>query len=86
MRGSRKTPLVEAGFDYVRALLDLRTRFTYDHIAEYCGYDSKGTIASILSGAIPLHPQGEAIYILYVETFGRKPPRVVQKSEPLIAA
>ena len=71
-----KWPPVEAGFDYVKALLELRTQFTYEYIAERCGYESKGSITKTLAGAIPPHPQGEAIYILYVETFGRKPPNV----------
>lgn len=83
--GSKKTPLVQAGYDYAMAILELRSRFTYDRIAEFCGYESKGAIANILCGGIPLHPQGEAIYILYFETFGRKPPAIVQKTEPALS-
>ena len=77
-----KIPMVQAGFNYAAALLKLRARYTYDQIAEYCGYESKGSVSDILAGKTPLHPQGEAIFILYVETFGHKPPANVRNSAP----
>lgn len=71
-----RPPAVEAGFDYARAIMDLRACMTYEEIADYCGFESKQTIANIVAGRrIPQHPQGEALYILYFETFNRKPPR-----------
>lgn len=66
-------PPIQAGFDYSRALLELRRRFTYDEIAQACGWESRSSVARILTGTVPHHPQGEALYILYVETFKRKP-------------
>jgi hypothetical protein len=66
-------PPIQAGFDYVQTLLELRVRFTYDEIAHRCGWESGASISKILKGAIPAHPQGEALYILYFETTGRKP-------------
>lgn len=65
----------EPGFDYQAALLRLNTIYNYDQIAEFCRYGSKGSIAKVLSGkTIPLHPVGELIYILYVETFNKEKP------------
>lgn len=83
-----RAPWVAAGFDYANAVLELRGIkspygvLTYDRIAEICGYESKSSIAEILTGHIPPHPQGEALYILYVETLHRKPPAKVRQSEP----
>ena len=66
-------PVVQAGFDYATALLKIRNEMTYQQIAEYCGYESPNAIYKIISGSIPSHPAGEAIYILYVELFNSKP-------------
>ena len=66
-------PPIQAGFDYPVTLLELRTVMSYEEIAAACGWESKSSIVRVLNGAIPAHPQGEALYILYVETFGRKP-------------
>lgn len=76
------------GFDYAAAVRELHRYLTYDQIAEYCGYESKRSILNVLTGAIPDHPKGEAIYILFVEMFRMKPPqrRVnVQSAAPLPA-
>ena len=62
------------GFDYQRAILDLSRRLTYEEIAKAIGYDSKGSISAILKGTVPSHIQGEAIWALYCDTFGQKPP------------
>lgn len=67
-------PFVPVGFDYAQTILELRSRISYERIAEYCGYENKGSIAAVVEGAIPLHPAGEALYALYLEIFGRKPP------------
>ena len=65
----------DPGFNYVAALLELDKVYSQDEIAEFCRYGSKASISNVASGkSIPLHPQGELIYILYVETFGKKPP------------
>ena len=68
-----RKPTVQAGYDYKRAVLELRATMTYKEISEYCGWDSKSTVNGILKGAIPSHPQGEALYILYTEVMNRKP-------------
>lgn len=83
MKPAREPPLHEqVGFDYAQAVREIHRLLTYDEIAERIGYDSKGSISRILDGAVPKHVQGEAIWALYIELFGRKPPLNVQKREP----
>ena len=67
-------PVVPVGFDYSKALLEVREFMTYDEIAEYLGYGSKASILQIIRGTLPAHPQGEAIWVLYRSLFARKPP------------
>ena len=63
------------GFDYVGALKDLLARMTYEEVAYRLGYKSTGAVASIVKrGHVPSHQHGEALWVLYVEMFGRKPP------------
>lgn len=66
----------QVGFDYSRAVLEINhSGWSYERIADYCGYEDKSAISRIASGdRTPSHPAGEAIYILYVELFGKKPP------------
>lgn len=64
----------EYGFDYGLALAELLRHFSYEQIAGFLGYRSKASISKLMSGAIPDHPRGERLYILYFEFFGRKPP------------
>ena len=74
----------DVGFDYARALTEISEQMTYDQIAEYCGYENRASIFRVMNGAIPPHPQGEAIWSLYCVLFGRKPPLVsVEKPIPL---
>lgn len=88
----KSPPPIPVGFDYAHALLDLRHVMTYEQIAERLGYQSKGSISEIINRKVlPDHPRGEALYALYLERFGRKPPmsqdqavgKFVQKSAPL---
>ena len=74
------------GFDYRQAVLDINRRWSYEKIARFCGYESKGSIARVAAGGVPSHPIGEALYILYVEMFNRKPPLKVQRIEQLSTA
>lgn len=67
-------PFVPVGFDYAKALLHIRQHRTYEQIAEFCGYANPSSIQRLLAGSPPAHPQGEAIYVLYQQIFGRKPP------------
>lgn len=69
----------EVGFDYARAVLQLKRYLTYDDIAQCCGYESARSVLSVLTGAIPSHIRGEAIWALYVEVFGHRPPLRPQK-------
>lgn len=64
----------EVGFDYVAALRRIKTRLTYEEIAYATGYESNGGVSRIIDGAVPSHVQGEAIWALYVELFGERPP------------
>lgn len=62
------------GFDYARSILELGQKMTYDDIARALGYKSKSSVNKIISGITPSHIRGEALWVLYTETFGRKPP------------
>jgi hypothetical protein len=69
----------EVGYDYRQAVVQINQHLSYDQIAGFCGYKSKGSVADIAAGhAVPDHPKGEALYILYVELFKHKPPNVRQ--------
>lgn len=63
------------GFDYSQAILELSQKMTYSAIAKALGYNSKSSVNKIAGGVTPSHVRGEALWVLYVETFGRKPPR-----------
>lgn len=68
-------PLFEqVGFDYSKAVRELTHKMSYRILIEKLGYESKGTIYHLIKGGIPDHIHGEAIWALYLETFGRKPP------------
>lgn len=67
-------PAVPVGYDYRAAILEIRGLMSYERIAAYCGYESPGSISKIIHGATPPHPQGEALYSLYMALFDRKPP------------
>ena len=64
----------QLGFDYVQAMVDLLTKFTYREIAERLGYNSVGSITAVLDGKVPSHLHGEALWLLYRATFDRRPP------------
>jgi hypothetical protein len=67
-------PFIPVGFDYATAVLHLRDKMTYERMAEFCGYENKSTIFRIANGRVPNHPQGEALWALYLHIFGVKPP------------
>lgn len=68
-------PTIPVGFDYALALLRIREHMTYEQIAEVCGFSDKQSIGRVVNeGLIPNHPQGEAIFAVYVELFQQKPP------------
>lgn len=67
-------PSVPVGFNYSLALLEILRNQTYEEIAAYLGYESVGAIGKIINGAIPSHPVGEALFALYLDIFGKKPP------------
>jgi hypothetical protein len=76
----------EIGYDYSRTVLEINHHgWSYEKIAEFCGYENKSAIARVASReTIPSHPRGEALYILYVELFGRKPPlNVADTQQPV---
>ena len=64
----------QLGFDYARAMKDLLERFTYREIAERLGYNSVGSITAVLDGKVPSHLHGQALWVMYWTTFGRRPP------------
>lgn len=63
----------QPGFDYGQALRELNKNFSYNDLSCLCDCTENG-LRKILKGTTPSHPTGEAIYILYVETFNKKPP------------
>lgn len=67
------------GFDYVAALRDILKRMTYEELAFRIGYSSTGGITAVLKGRVPSHRHGEAIWALYLELYGRKPPLLPAK-------
>ncbi len=67
-------PSIPVGFDYARAVLEIRKRMTYEEIAACLGYEYASSVGNIVNGRIPNHPQGEALFVLYRELFGCKPP------------
>ncbi len=67
-------PAVPVGFDYAAALMAIREQMSYAVIADYVGYESSSSVQRVIDGAIPPHPQGEAIWALYRELFEDKPP------------
>lgn len=79
----RELEPAECGFDYGLAMAEVLRHLSYDEAAGFIGYKSKASITKILSGTIPDHPQGERLYILYVEMFGAKPPLRVSRSEQM---
>lgn len=63
------------GYDYQQAIRDLLEKMTYEELAFRVGYKSAGSIHDVLKrGRIPAHPHGQAIWVVYRETFQRKPP------------
>lgn len=70
----------EVGFDYAQTVRELNRLFTYEQIAECCGYDSPRSVRNLLEpnlageSVVPSHRAGEALWAMYVETFGRRPP------------
>lgn len=69
-----KPPFVPLGFDYARTVLALNRLKSYAEIASYCGYESANAVYKVTLGAIPSHPQGEALFSMHLELFGTKPP------------
>lgn len=70
----------QVGYDYAAAVIELLRVMTYEELARYLGYNSKGAISKVLDGAIPSHVQGEALWALYRDTFNKKPPMNVRQS------
>lgn len=68
------TSLVDqVGFDYAQTVRKLNQIFTYEQIAKSVGYKNVNSVARIMNGAIPSHIHGEALWALYIDTFGAKP-------------
>ncbi len=73
-------PSIPVGFDYAKAVLEIRKRMTYEEIAACLGYEYASSVGNIVNGRIPNHPQGEALFVLYLELFGRKPPMTAEQA------
>lgn len=69
------------GYDYAQTILELSHRMTYDQIARAVGYKNKSSVHMILDGSVPSHDRGEALWVLYQETFGRKPPHTAVQAK-----
>jgi hypothetical protein len=65
---------IAPGFDYAGAVAELLTRFSGEEIAAACEAGKSAVEHWRDGSAIPRHDRGERLYILYVETFGKKPP------------
>lgn len=75
-----KIPFAPVGFDYAETIRQLNKTLTYEQIAEFCGYESRNAVYKILNGSLPAHPQGEALWVLYVKAFGKKPPATIEQA------
>ena len=66
----------KVGFNYRATMIELRSVYRDWQIAQYLGYREEKSIRNIAGGQkeSPHHKTGECLYILYVETFGKKPP------------
>ena len=64
----------QVGFDYMQATKDLLTKMSRMELSDRVGYASAGSIHALLKGRTPSHIHGEAIWALYIEVFGKKPP------------
>lgn len=62
------------GFDYAQAMKDLLKRLTHMEIAYRIGYQSTGSVTAVVKGVIPSHKHGEALWALYLDVYGKKPP------------
>lgn len=63
------------GFNYTAAIEELLARMTLTQLVQAIGYKSVGSVYDITKkGRIPSHIHGEALWALYHDTFGRKPP------------
>lgn len=68
-------PLTEqVGYDYIQTLRELRAVMTLAEIADVLSYSHASPVLAILKGTIPNHVRGEALWALYIERFGHKPP------------
>lgn len=67
---------IPAGFDYDNATREIYGRVrSFQRIADLLGFSSANAVINIMrNGAIPSHPEGERIWIMYVDLFGKKPP------------
>lgn len=78
---TEETPLHErVGFDYIKAIRDLLKKMTYEELAFAIGYNSTGSITAVLKGRVPSHVHGEALWALYLASYGCKPPLDIRKS------
>ena len=76
-------PLAErVGYNYAATIRELTTVMTWQRIIEAIGYSSHSVVAEILNGQIPNHVQGEALWALYCDTFGKKPPLDAPRRHP----
>ena len=73
-------PYPPSGFDYAQTVRELHGVMTYEQMAEFCGYETYMGIVKIFQGAIPSHPQGQALWVLYRAKFGHKPPMTEEQA------
>lgn len=71
---ARELPVVPVGFDYGQTVLRINRLWSYQRIAEHIGYSDRSAVHRIVKGQVPPHPQGEALWALYVRLFNEKPP------------
>lgn len=73
----------QVGYDYASTMRELLTKYTYSEIAERVGYKSVGAVSAVLEGRVPSHVHGEAMWALYKDTFGKKPPWPFKKTQAI---
>lgn len=72
--GQRAVPHPPVGFNYALTIKKLKQRYTEKFLCNYLGYADRAGLNKIENGAIPNHLIGEALFVLYKDTFNTKPP------------
>lgn len=72
--GNRAVPHLPVGFDYSLTIKKLKQHYSEKFLCSYLGYADRAGLNKIEKGGIPNHLIGEALFVLFKDTFETKPP------------